>query len=693
MKPTFEPIDDGLEIIDPIERHRYRLTTHEPVSLEEVDTDRIQFPVASAVETTAEMITLPTNDAVYVRDEDGSLVAEVRPSNQVSLPRAEYTLDLSGPLKVYARVRSSVYIYSDANSTHIILDESTPTVVGARSYHRRPAGTITTTSKPTDVMRAVSMFGSALKSVTPERSYPTHRGHPPALELGQELTIPEKFEAPDTDIRISVPPTLSHIYVVTPLAYYLGAEVVPGSQRQLIAGNGFKYNLTSGGDFENTVERVLKQVFFFDCVLRTEGPTPLSLPEREVIKSELEFDIESLYAKPLAKQLEAYLSISPSTIEPYLPNWKLETQLSPGIDSVRFLPFISDTLSIINIREEHKQGPETASQARAVEDFTRGDFGNSVTLARGTEHKSKSTDDSCPSTVNQFWIDSTSSDVISTTPLAAFQNSIGREPKDGPITIEVVCNDPDMREEPQTVHEIYGVHDELPFDVSISYDVNTEELVDILSNESDFFHYIGHINGDGFQCSDGKLDISSLETVNAKAFLLNACQSHKQGLQLVKAGSIGGIVTLGDVVNSGAVNVGVTVARLLNQGFPLYAALDISRRENIIGEQYQIVGDGITTISQSKTRTPTLCALDVDENSVEIALTMYISEEAGKGGLFKPYLEAVNSYYLLPAEEDGIQATEPQLREFFELEELPVLHDETIYWSNEISVDDLYVPP
>ncbi|MXV63244.1 hypothetical protein GS429_14440 [Natronorubrum sp. JWXQ-INN-674] len=690
MKPKFESTDDGLEIIDRIERHRYHLTTHDPVSPTAVETDRIQFPVATAVEITAGMITLPTNETVYVRDSDGSMVSEVRPSKQTSLPHGTYTLDLSGPMKVYARVESSVYIYSDSEQTYITLDDSTRTVLGARSYHRRPAGTITTTAEPTDLMRAVSAFGSALKSTDPERSYPTHRGHPPAIELGDELSIPEAFERPETGIQIEVPPTLGHVFVVTPLAYYLGAEVVPGPEPRLLTKNGFTYDLDGEDGFEATVERVLKQVFFLDCVVRTEGPTPLPLRERQVVEPKLEFDVGELYQRELADQVETYLSVPFATVAPTLPEWRLETQLQPVAETVEFLPYLTDTLAIVSIQETEER-PASATQTDAITAFTRGDcdFHRSANSVRGTESSSTPADRPSMPLIQQSWSSTTAADITSKTPLSAFHHSLDRTPRDEPIEIEVVCNDQEMREELETVNGVYGVREEIPFDVTVHYDTETDQLAEILAKNADFFHFIGHIDDGGFQCADGKLDVSSIETVGTKAFFLNACQSHDQGLQLVESGSIGGIVTIDDIINSGAVKVGSTIARLLNRGFPLYAALDVVRKGNIIGQQYFLVGDGMTTIAQSETGPPLVCSIERDGNRFETSMETYTKTGLRKGGLFIPYLEDNEVYFLVSGRLGSFSLTKSQVAEFLDLEDLPVITNGSVDWSKELRLDEL----
>lgn len=690
MKPTFVPTEDGLEIIDRIERHRYRLTMHTAVSPESVGCNQIQYPIDAAVSVTADKITLPTNELVHVRDRTGTMVAEIRPAEQTVLPEATYTLELSTPLKLYIRLESSVHIYSDAERTHIALDEATEAVIGARSYHTRPAGTITTSAKPTDVMQAVSAFGSALKTTTPEQSYPTLRGHPPALELGSKLHIPDNLERLDTGIRIEIPPTLSHVLSITTLSYYLGANVVSSSTPKLVTTDGYTHEFSDNDSFDSNVTEVLKQIFFLDCLVRTEGTSPSPLYEREVSEPIVDFDIADVYEQPLAARIETYLKVPFETIEPYIPDWRLETKLKPTAETIEFLPFVANDLAIVRVQDHVEDiSPTARKKTAAIEEFTRADSTRSSQSSRGEGAQSTSDIQSRVQTIQQCWSSNDTSDITSTVPLSAFQNSIGRNPRKDPIEINVICNDPSMREELISVHSTYGDRKELPFDVTIHHDLTTDEFKRVLAQQSDFLHYIGHIDKDGFQCQDGKLDAESVKSVGARAFLLNACQSHDQGLALVEAGSIGGIVTLSEVVNSGAVDVGSMIARLLNRGFPLYAALDITRKESIVGEQYRIVGNGITAIAQSKMGAPNVCSVIRDNNGISIEMKTYTAAGTGIGGVFTPYLDTIGTYYLSPGKTERIPVTKTQLERLFSLDEIPVLIDGAIQWSKDIGVTDL----
>lgn len=690
MKPTFEPTADGLEIIDRIERHRYRLTTHDPVSLEPADTDEIQYPVDSAVQITTDTLTLPTTHYVYVRDETGAMVAEVKPDEQTFLPAEEYTLDLSGPLKVYGQVNSSIQVYSDPERTHISFGEPSVVTLGARSYHTRPAQTITTTATPSDVMSAISTFGSSLKTITAERSYPTLRGHPPAIELGEELHIPDELTIPETGIQIEVPKTLSKIFVVAPLAYYLGAKVVPNTEPRLTTEDGYVHSLVGSESFEINVERALKQIFFLDTVTRTEGTTPLPLQKRKEVEPLLNSDVQCLYKQSISEQIQSYLSIPFSKLEPIIPSYRFEVKTNPRKETIEFLPFIANDLAAVKVSEEKKSPSKMPKEAQTITDFTRNSSLRNTGLKRSAKSELVWSENTDLPLIQQSWDSSSNRDITSTVPLSAFENSIGRTPHDYPIDIEVICNDESMSEESEFVDNTYGDRKELPFDVTVHNNISTSEFKEVLATKSDFLHYIGHIDKEGYQCSNGKLDGSKIEESNIKAFFLNACQSHVQGLHLIESGSIGGIVTLGNVVNSSAVKVGNTIAKLLNQGFPLYGALDIVQNETLAGQQYYMVGDGRTTIAQSDLEVPNVCIIDKQDDEIFIKIKTYDSIQAKKGTICIPHLNSIDGYYVIPGETERIAIERPELEEFFSQGRFPVIAGKNVYWSDDVTVDSLW---
>lgn len=688
MKPRFKTTEKGLEIIDPIERKRYPLETSTPVTPTTGHENRIPYPMDSTIEIVTSRVTLPENPFIYVRDSDGTLCAEVGPGENVSFSKGEYILDLSGPLKVYAHVNGAVQISIGKERAEISLKKLTPVTIGARSFHRRPAETVTTTTDPTDIMQVISTFGSTLKTTTPERSYPTLRGHPPTVELADEVSIPESLNRPQTPVRIEIPPTHYHIFVVTSLAFYLQAKVVPGPIPRLVTETGYSYPLDGRDGFETTVERILKQVFFLDCIVQTEGETPSSLYERQAIEPTLELDIEEVYGKSMVKQLETYLEVSFEKIESQVPPWYSEVRLEPIEDNIEFLPFIANDLASVKVRNvgtdvklSAQERHRTSGVSTQVTEPEIVDFGARSTVIDGKSHTSSPV-------IQQCWKDRNDVDVVSTKPLSAPRNSITQTPREGPLRIEVVCNDPSMSDELVTVHSTYQ-KSTVPFDVTVHHDLSQQDLREVFTKESDFLHYIGHIDSDGFRCSDGTLDAAHLESVGTKTFFLNACRSYEQGLQLIESGSIGGIVTLTEVKNQTAVGTGNTIAQLLNSGVPLYAALTILQQTTNDDQRYHLLGDEGLVISQLEKSPPLSVKITKTKSKYEVNVAVYKNSRMKPGSVYTPYLSVADSYYLVPGEMSFQHVPKADLIDFLNRETFPVLLEGELRWSTEIKTSEL----
>lgn len=668
MRPKFEAVEKGLVVKDPIERRQCILETNTPLSPELVTDNKIPYTMDSAVEISTDGFELSSNNVVYIRDSDWELIDEVQLNERRNLPAKEYTLDISTGIKLYINVNSEVEIQNSNRKTAIAFGQPSQITVSARSHHTRPATTVTTTTKPTDVMQAVSTFGSALKTTGSERSYPTLRGHPPTITVDSKLDVPDELTLPNTGVRIEVPPSLRHVFIAAPLAYYLGAEIVQGSTPRLITDSGFSYSLESEYEFDKTVSRLVRQVFLLDCIVRTEGSTPIRLHERQALEPVLEFDIEGVYGQPLTEQLEAYLSVPFEKIAPYLPEWRLETQLRTIPDHIEFLPFTVADLGTITVENKGTTSPSIDLR----------ETGTDTTV--GYESKA--------ATASQSWDDG-NTEITSTVSLSAYENGIDQTPRNGPLEIVVVCNDQAMREELVTVYSTYGDRDYLPFNITVYQDLTTAEFEEVLSRESDLLHYIGHIDTDGFRCSNGQFDATTVESVGAKTFLLNACQSHDQGLQLIEAGSISGIVTLDSVANKEAVQIGRTISHLLNHGYSLYASLDITRMETDVGNQYHILGNGKKTITQSETGLWNIYSIDTHEDTYSISIKSYSGNREQKGSLFIPYLDPIEEYHISPNQIGPISVEKPQLVKFINSDRFPVLLDGKLQLSDRIQLKDL----
>ena len=436
--------------------------------------------------------------------------------------------------------------------THIEFDEETTLTLGLRSFHEHPAATVTTTEDPYDLLRAVSTFGSALKTTSPERSWPTLRGHPPLLEHGEELSVPDGLEPPDTDVHLEVPPTLGHIYRVTPLAYYLGAPVRAGTDPVLVA-DGTELDLREDGDLDEGIRRTFERAFLLDCIDRTEGLYELDLYERSALDEDLPFDPATVYDQSLAEQLRTYAEVPYTFIEPVVPEWPLCSDVQATPETISYLSFVANRLSDVRIADEVGARPVAdETEAPELETFFRGEQRG---IARdGIASDTPEWDDldffrppEAQSTTHAWVGDGYPLGTAKTNP-DAIRRRLDRTVDDsGLITVQLVCNDEAMEDE--TAGELYGLRDLLVFDISVDHDMTTEEFRELCHEDIDFLHYIGHVDKGGIVCADGSLDLRTLDSTGIRAFLLNACHSYQQGEALVNAGADGGIVTLSRVFN------------------------------------------------------------------------------------------------------------------------------------------------
>ena len=726
----------GLDVIDPIERRRRSFHTPDPVAPEPADSSQFPFPVETAVAVTTASLSMPTAEQVIVRDADGQMIEEVEHGESRSFPADAYVLEPTGIVRSYVRVDGALSVEPDGHATRIAFEAPTSIAVGARSAHERPAATVTTTADPADVLAAISTFGSALKTTSPERAFGSFRGHPPAIEIGPELSIPDGLEPPADGLHIEVPAAYRYALPVAPLAFYLGCPVRPGPEPRLV-GDGIDHDLERTGSFEAGVRRTLERIFLLECVTRTDGLYRIDLHERERLAERVDLPFADLYESPQTERIRSFLEVPHELVEDLIPEWRSAAQVEASVDSLEALPYLVDDLALIEIADPEQvssaviesggaQGlirgghPAQGSQDETAQARPRD--GDGPALPRGEAVAELAQD----STATRPAQDSTAAEsahestqgmlrggaaadttfvkprssleareetwVGEGTPIgatkavtAAYRNRIGRTPTTGDIDISVVCNADAMAAEGDLVDEVYGSRANLPFDVSVHRDVTTDELAALLAEEREFFHYIGHIRDAGFECRDGHLDVATLESVGMDAFFLNACQSYEQGMALIEKGAIGGIVTIRDVVNHGAVRIGRAVARLLNYGFPLRPALEIAREESIVGALYIVVGDGGLSIAQTAGGTPMLIEIEGSGPTYSIRIHLY-GAETGLGGVCVPHLDGSDQYYLASSTTEPIEVEAADLATFLGLDDGPLLVDDQLCWIDDVDL-------
>lgn len=695
-----DPSEDGLRVTDQIESAQFELHASGRVEPEDgagVE-DAFRMPVDRAVRIETGELRVPSVSEVVVRDADGRQLAKGR--SGIDLPPGAYDIGIwSMPAKTYLAVEAPVSVTAAGSEIRIGFDGRREVLVGVRSRHDSPAGTVTTTPDPESVMRAVSALGSSLKTTSPERSFPTLRGHPPLIEVGERFDRPPAAEPPDTGIELRLPATHRHAFAAATVAHYLGATVRPGEPARIV-GDGWTFRL--GPDVEAALSRVLRQNFFFDCLVRTEGLYRVDLRERTRFERESDVDLPlaELYDRPIGERVREYLSVPFGAIEPHLPEWELTTDVQPEPNNAAVLPYLAAELSLIRCPDggtpASASGPERVTDLLRSADaggggptgFTRaGDCGATVRgSVTGTEPEFVRPEP--VDTTEHAWVGDGIPLGANKATLEAYERRVDREPAEqSRISVAVVCNDDRMRGEGD-VGGLYGLRDMLQFDVDVRYGLRRAAVRDLLESGTDFLHYVGHVDERGMQCADGFLDLTGEELdVGVEAFLLNACESYRQGQALVEMGSRAGIVTLTEVSNSPATRLGRIIARLLNGGFNLRTALSVAQRASITGYQYLVLGDGGVTLCQSDSGVVWLVEVNnaqLDDGRQDVTIEVFPNGSFGVGSLFTPHIEGCEEHCTVPSRLRVRDLTSDQLEQFLSLEVVPVFNGSELHWSDEL---------
>lgn len=712
-----EPVPPALELIDDIQGVRVQLSTAHACQPTRCSTDDFLFPVDIAYDLSPTKLWTHQRNTIIVRDTEGDVHAEITNQGTTTVPSDTYLIELcSLGLKVYFVVRGAISIQTDSDRGQMIDCEAADMIqIGLRSFHESPAATVTTTDHPRDIMRAFSCLGSALKTTSCERSFPTLRGHPPLLERGEYFHAPPDLErtADTASVRIEVPLSLEALYPIAPLAYYLNAVVQPGTFPRLVT-DGTAYDLDNGEGIETGVARYLTHLFTLDCITRTEGFYPIQLGERTTLEQRLsdagrdDIDFTALYEQSLAEQVQTYHSIPFEMVEDLVPRWPLTADVLPVAKYLPYLPFVVANLGMIRCLPTSPQQP-TTTVSPAVEAFCRNARVSTAqtshtrdgsTASDAQQHPPTRAPDDQPGiptdihhppktdSITQLWLTDGYPIQGAKPILAACQRRLDANPIDT-IDIAVINNDPAMQAESAVV-DLYGLRDRIVFDVTINEEISQSELCNVLAADHDLVHYVGHVDGQGLQCSDGWLDAHTLDRVGARAFVLNGCRSYEQGMALVEAGAIGGLCTLTNVSDTVATRIGRTVARLFNAGFSLGGARDIISENSLTGQQYMIVGDPNLAIVQSQEATPTLAEIaPQDDNTFTLSIYGYPSSRAPIGMPHVPSVDGNSIYYLNSGHLTTFTVSRTALAEYLQRKRFPVRIDGSLTWSDMVTPDTI----
>ncbi|WP_435358637.1 hypothetical protein [Haloarchaeobius sp. DFWS5] len=678
----------GVVVKDQIKQKQVRILTDSPIFPIETSIDEFEYPVDIAFSITASRFMLNLHGAPYLRSQDGEYDGPIKIENDLELEENTYTLDLSTPVKVYWKFSGSPRFIQSMDSFHLLFPEPTSIKLGVRTTHKQPEETITVTRDIGDIRTALNFLPSSLKTLLPDRSYPTLRGYPPLIEFGSELDVPESLSKPDTGLKIVVPEDFRYLYPVAPLAFYTGASIEPGRSPR-ISGPNFEYSLETEQLFEDVVAKILKQFLFLDCILRTEGIYKVNLYERGQIEAKLPFEVSNIYSEPLSTQLKSYLEVDYATIEPHIPRWCLTAHLPSKPKSAEAIPHIVNDLGIIrDTRGKRSEWSRTTENTRSRLSYSR-------SLARNSERENVTLEviepERTDNSVEHAWFGNETPFGASKASIESFQHQLNNVRRSESISITVVCNDARMIDEQASLDGVYGKREGQPFNVDSYFGVSREKLRHILTEKGcDFLHYIGHATPSGLRCNDGELDVRKLDSVSANVFLLNACRSFEQAEALVKKGSFGGVATLGDVVNQHAIEIGQSVANLLNLGFPLRAAVELVHDHTEIGKQYLIVGDGSLDVVQTEDGVPVVFDVSLSDNDrYELIINPFPTKNYQIGSELTPQFSSGNERFLLPGPTCPFEVDKETLLNFLGWTIYPFRMDGELHWNNSLGVDIL----
>lgn len=322
-------------------------------------------PVDAAVSVETASIELRKVTSAQLRSDDGKHYGTIT-DEEFTVGGGTY-LDISALLKLLVFIDDATIrgrLVGDGEnpeSLRIEFDEPTAVVIGARSFHKAPLVTMSVPENDPDaLMTAASFLGTSIKEWSAERSWSTLRGHPPAISAGEQLQIPDSLSTPGTEITVAVPSDIASVLRVTPLAYYFGADIVPGSEAELRLGSQYVEPLGTGTELEQSVDELLAQSLVLDSLVRIGGYYSMPRYEYEELAPELPFYPPELYDEPIHRQLLEYLEVPFDTVEPYVPDWTTVGTLRPITEDATAVPYLLSTLSRVHVTENGvPRGPST----------------------------------------------------------------------------------------------------------------------------------------------------------------------------------------------------------------------------------------------------------------------------------------------------------------------------------------------
>jgi len=604
-----------IQIRDIVAGQQYRLSTSDPVDIQAASADSFPVPITDAISIQTTGIRTLDHYGLTIRDTDGGIADVCLAENDTSVcDGGAKILQIDAPVKTFVRIEDSFRYESTQDGISAHCQQPAEIVVGARKRHCYPQETITITDSPADLLEAVSHFGDAVMTTSPERSFPSLRGHPPKLVVGETLSVPDTLSKPETGVTITVPPERSEILSVAPLAYYLLATVEPGEEFAVTTADGLEYS-PQGMDTSEAAATLLKHCFYLDCLVRTEGLYTVDLQERHAFEAVADVDLAyaELYDRPLPDRLERYLAVDRGTLQDVVSDWPVTALVEPDTDALETLPYLVYELAHVRTADPPRYSGNEARR-QALKAFSRPE-GKTRTTSLVFEDEAEFVAVPETESMQTVWVGSGVPLNSAAFDINGYENdSVVTDDDSTGLEITIVCNDVEMDQESTDIRNVLDPRDDLEPEMRINHQLSVAELREVIEEGTDYLHFVGHATPGGLECADGTLDVGTVEQSNVEMFCLNACQSFQQGKRLVERGSVGGIVTYSDVSDKYALQTGTLIGQLLDVGFPIGTCHSIVRETRPIGGHYTAVGNRRAALTQPEGGTPLLYRITRREN-------------------------------------------------------------------------------
>ncbi|WP_435364872.1 hypothetical protein [Haloarchaeobius sp. DYHT-AS-18] len=545
--------------------------------------DGPSIPIELDTTVTGRVLELAVPDVLVEVSLDGDGYEKLPEYKTVQqLADGEYTVKLSGELTAYIRFDGAATLRRRAGGTaELTFEHPTAVTLGFWTMVDYPEHTVTVPPTPTGVATALTHLSSAHIRMTPDRTLPGWREHPPLVELGDETHVPDAVReaTPETGIELVVPDALAPLFPATPLVHYLGAtvRVDPGRERPLLRAPAvdIAHEFSALPDFQFEAADLFERVFYLDCIIRAAGPDSQGdLVELDLLAA-IDTDLTATYDASVAERLAHALDPQVAALDDRLPSRNYVLFAEPAAEHVPVLPFAMSYLGRVYL-------PSAADTLDLTRERRRGIVG---WLGEGSHP-----------------------DAFEARP-RAYQHRLEHLAAGDSDTSILVVGSADRAAAVQAVADRYeATVDETAATVSRIVGPTRVALRDALETRTDLVHFLGDAS-DGFHCADGTLAVGDLFVSKARTVVLDGPTDAGLAADLVERGSVAGVVRTDE-----RTAVPTTLVELLSKGYGVDLATRIAH-EFGDGETFRVVGDGTN-------------ALPEDDNVSSIPLTVTANGDA-----------------------------------------------------------------